>query len=268
MPGRGLVRTACGADFSEKRGGAMQYFYEVETQGLSSDWRHATGDSNSVFRGKMSLSDVENALKHVVDVDMADMPNGDFFPPHILVSTESGLLRFSLAGRSLYCVEAGRAVSYDEACSLVRGETTLPDGGRRADKRTSRSGASRARRVPWWRRLLGVLVGLPLVAFGGLVIATSIEDNNLEGGLVGGGLFILVGGVIYWLAVGRYGRGNAAGRADRGNAAGTGYMQTPYMYGRDDVTGDTGDTNDTGDLRREVPDDFFGGGDGGDDGED
>ncbi len=217
----------------------MQYYYEVETQGLSRDWRHATGECESLSRGRMSLSDVENALKHVVDVDLPDTLPEAYCPPSIAVATEFGLLHFSPVGRNLFCREAGRLLGFDDACAVLRGGAspgmgngTQGQGGGQASGLRRQTVGDRGRGPSVLRRLFGFVLGVPLVLFGVLVVVTGMVDNNLEGGLVGGTLFILAGLFVLWRVAFRAARTGRRGRSgSRGANTTSGYMHNPYMYG-------------------------------------
>ncbi|MFW5489322.1 MAG: hypothetical protein ACNI3A_13055 [Desulfovibrio sp.] len=227
----------------------MQYFHSVETKGLSLDWRHATGECEIVNRGEMSQSDVENALKHVVDVEFPEQILQGFCPPTIIVSVGRDLLHFTPAGRNFFCPEAGRVIGYDDACSLLRGETSLPPASVARESETLHRPRPKTSLL---RRFFGVVIGVPVILFGGLVAMMGMKDNNLEGGLIGGGVLVIVGLVWLWRV------GFRVGRGARQHSAMPGYMHSPYMYGdtmhgddresqRDGLGDDSGDSGDSGD---------------------
>ena len=96
----------------------------VDTQGISDDWKKANGDYDTRSRGALDADQVLSAMLHLQPLDTPD--GEDKCPPHVLTEGSAG--QFSFVGQGggiVYCIDIEQELSAIDAANLALGRITM-----------------------------------------------------------------------------------------------------------------------------------------------
>ncbi|SDE00874.1 hypothetical protein [Rhodospira trueperi] len=92
----------------------------VETQGISRDWRRATGSYDVIDRGPMAQAALLDALRRVQPLQEPADADEDC-PPHVLTNGPAGRFSFAMRGGTIHCHQTGGHIPPEGAADLAFG---------------------------------------------------------------------------------------------------------------------------------------------------
>jgi hypothetical protein len=102
----------------------------VETQGISRDWRRATGSYDVIDRGAMTQGALLDVLRRVQPLQEPADTDEDC-PPHVLTNGSAGRFSFAMLGGVIHCQQTDGPVTPEAAADLAFGRpSAAPKRGR------------------------------------------------------------------------------------------------------------------------------------------